>query len=197
MRFASIVFALLVSLVGGLAHAQIYVPEIRVGIAPPPPRQEVMIARPSPRHNWIPGYWAWRGGQHVWLAGHWAIPPQPGMVWEPAHWQQAANGWVFREGHWRWNAAPSATAYYEPEAVAPAPAVDVVTEPPAPIIETRPVAPFGGAVWIPGYWHWNGFHHAWVGGRWSAGRPGFVWEAHRWERGPGGWHMMPGHWRRM
>jgi hypothetical protein len=37
--------------------------------------------------------------------------------------------------------------------------------------EARPDAPPGkgrpGEVWVAGYWHWDGTHHAWVPGRWE------------------------------
>jgi hypothetical protein len=116
------------------------------------------------------------------------------MVWEPARWENRAGAWIFVEGHWRWAAPPQPTAYYEPS-VAPAQPVYAAAEPPAPVAEVQGVPPFGGAVWIPGYWHWHGQHYQWVGGRWSAPRAGWVWEPHHWERGPGGWRMAPGHWR--
>jgi hypothetical protein len=193
MRVLSLLFAVVVSLAATVARAQIYVPEVQVRVAPPPPRTEVRIAAPSPRHTWVAGYWAWRGGQHVWLQGHWALPPHEGMVYEPARWTQRGPNWVFVEGHWRWAQAASPSAYDEP---APPPAaVEVASQPPADIVEVRPATPFGGAVWLPGYWNWNGYHHVWVGGHWSAPRAGWVWEPHRWERGPGGWHMNHGHWR--
>lgn len=169
------------------------VPEVRVNMAPPPMRVEVQSARPSPGHIWIAGHWAWRGGAHVWISGHWAMPPQPGMVWEPARWNNRGGQWGFQEGHWRWAAPPQQTVVYEEQA--PVQEVVVAQAPPAPIVEVRPAAPFGGAVWIPGYWHWNGGNHVWVGGRWSAGRPGMRWEPNHWVRGPGGWRMEHGRWR--
>jgi hypothetical protein len=106
------------------------------------------------------------------------------------------NGqWVFYEGHWRVAAPPQPTVVYEPPPAPPA--VEIESAPPEPIVEVRPAVPFAGAVWIPGYWQWNGVRHLWVGGRWSAPRPGWGWEPHRWERGPGGrWHFVHGGWRR-
>jgi hypothetical protein len=126
------------------------------------------------------------------MGGHWTLPPGAGYGWEPARWEQREGGWHFTEGHWRVPAAPSATVYYDP-----APSVEVVSnlEPPAPLVEVQPAAPFAGAIWMPGYWHWNGNRHMWVGGRWSAPRPGYSWEPHRWIHGPGGWRMEHGHWR--
>jgi len=195
-RFLFLMLALVAA--APMANAQTFsvsVPEVRVNLAPPPPRVEVQTARPSPNHNWIGGHWAWRGNAHVWLPGHWMIAPNQGMVWENARWAQRDGGWVFVEGHWRWPSQPQPQAvYYEP-----APQVEMVATvaPPAPIVEVQPSMPFAGAVWMPGYWHWNGAHHVWVGGRYSAGRVGYTWEPHHWERGPGGhWRMAQGRWRR-
>lgn len=39
--------------------------------------------------------------------------------------------------------------------------------PPAPIVETRPVAPGPGFVWIAGYHRWDGGRYVWVPGRWD------------------------------
>jgi hypothetical protein len=190
---------LLLSLLTVPAFAQVAVqftvPGVRVSAAPPPVRVEVQPARPSPNHLWIAGHWGWRGGRHEWLGGHWAIPPQPGYVWEPARWTQENGQWVFFEGHWRLAAPPQPTVVYEPPPE-PAQPIEVESAPPAPIVEVRPATPFAGAVWLPGYWHWNGNRHVWLAGRWSAPRAGFRWEPAHWE-GHGRWHrFVPGHWVR-
>lgn len=180
---------------GGVARADVVVvPGVRVTVAPPPLRSEIRPAAPSTAHIWIPGHWAWRGGAHVWIGGYWALPPAPGYHWVHARWVNEGGTWVFYEGHWAINQPTSSTYIYEP---APAQEVIVREAPPEPIVEVRPATPFAGAVWIPGYWHWNGYRHVWVGGHWSAPRAGFVWEPHHWVRSPGGWRWAPGHWRRM
>jgi hypothetical protein len=182
-----------------LAHAQVtaevVVPGVRVSVAPPPPRVEVRTVAPSPQHVWIGGHWAWRDSAHVWLPGHWALPPAAGYHWVHARWVNQGGQWVFYEGHWALNQPPQPTYVYDP---GPPPPQEVVVQqaPPPDIVEVRPVAPFGGAVWIPGYWHWNGYRHVWVGGHWSAARVGYVWEPHHWQRSPGGWRWVPGRWRR-
>lgn len=68
--------------------------------------------------------------------------------------------------------------------------------PPAPYVETVPVAPYPGAIWIGGYWNWTGHRHAWVPGRYERPRPGYHWEPRRWDRGPRGWQQHGGGWRR-
>jgi len=178
------------------SQAQVrFVPGVRVTVAPPAYRHEVAPPAPTPRHQWIAGYWGWRGGAHVWLPGHWALPPGGGYVWEPARWENEGRAWVFYDGHWRSAEVAEPAQVYQPP---PPPVDEVVTEaaPPAPIVEVRSAAPFEGALWIPGYWHWSGGRHLWVAGRWTARPAGYVWEEHHWDRRPDGrWVHRPGHWR--
>jgi WXXGXW repeat (2 copies) len=172
-----------------------HVPGVRVTVAPPALKFESPPPAPSRRHMWVPGYWGWAGGKHVWMEGHWAIPPHHGDVWEPARWAQENGAWMFYEGHWRAGDEPDAAVVYQP----PAPPVhEVVVEvaPPTPIVEVKPAPPFGGAVWIPGYWHWAGHRHVWVAGRWSAPAPGHHWEGDQWEKREGKYVHRPGYWER-
>jgi WXXGXW repeat (2 copies) len=194
-RMSLLVVLALTALSPNLASAQFRaVPGVRVMTAPPPPRHELAPPAPSPRHQWIGGYWGSRGGAHVWFAGHWALPPAPGYLWEPARWEEVDGAWTVYDGHWRPMDVPDPVQAYQPP---PPPVEEVVTEvpPPAPIEEVRPPVPFDGAMWIPGFWHFNGARHVWVAGRWSARPAGYHWEQHRWEPRPDGrWAQRPGHW---
>ena len=69
--------------------------------------------------------------------------------------------------------------------------------PPAPIVETRLVAPGPGYVWVAGYHRWDGRVYAWVPGVWlRSPRPRAVWVAGRWvHEGRHGWYFVDGHWR--
>jgi hypothetical protein len=172
-------------------------PGIRVNVGPPAPRYEPVPVAPSPRHQWIAGYWSWHDGRQVWVPGRWSVAPAYGYVWEPARWEQVNGAWVFYDGHWRPAELPDPAQAYQPP---PPPVNEVVVEsaPPPPIEEIRPALPFPGAVWVPGYWHWSeGAHrHVWVGGRWSPRPAGYGWQEHRWERREDGrWAERPGHWR--
>src|ERR1700712_4050337 len=71
------------------AEARTYVD---IGVAPPPPRVEVV---PAPRHGyvWAPGYWDYRGHNHVWVAGRY-IPQRHGYRYETAR-------CVAHENHYR------------------------------------------------------------------------------------------------
>jgi WXXGXW repeat (2 copies) len=176
------------------AQVQVTLPGVRVSIAPPALRYEVTPPAPSPRHQWIPGSWGWRGAAHVWMGGHWALPPAYGYVWEPARWENAGGAWVLYDGHWRPSDQPDRLVPYQPP---PPPVEEVVVAapPPAPIEEVRPPPPFAQAVWVPGYWQWSGVRYVWAAGRWSPRPAGYMWEPHRWERRDDGkWVHRTGHW---
>jgi hypothetical protein len=58
----------------------------------------------------------------------------------------------------------------------------------------RVVAPFPGAVWMPGYWASDGYRSFWVEGRWVAGAP--AWRGPRdYGYGYGNGHGPHGYWR--
>jgi hypothetical protein len=93
---------------------------------------------------------------------------------------------------------PRRVVYAEPVQAAPMYQEDVVVEqaPPAPYVETVPVMPFAGALWIGGYWGWDGGRHHWVPGRWEHARPGYGWRPHAWVNVNGHWHLHAGGWER-
>ncbi len=192
---AVVALSSLLSLLPHPAQAQfLVVPGVRVTIAPPPLRLESAPRPPSPRHQWIAGYWGWRGGAHVWIAGHWALAPAAGYIWEPAWWENVEGAWMFHEGHWRTVDPPEQAQVYQPP---PPPVEEVVVDepPPQPIEEIRPPPPFPAAVWIGGNWHWSGARYVWVAGRWSPRPAAHEWERARWERRHDGkWVHRPGHW---
>lgn len=83
------------------------------------------------------------------------------------------------------------TGYYDGEYIAGASA------PPAPYVETIPVAPFVGAIWIGGFWDWVGGRHVWRPGHYEHPRPGFAYHQPGWHAGPDGrWMLHRGGWER-
>ena len=83
-----------------------------------------------------------------------------------------------------------------PACATPRGRVYVRVAPPAPIIETRAVAPGPGYLWLPGFYRWNGAAYAWAPGRWErAPRARAVWVPGRWVRERRGWYFVEGHWR--
>jgi WXXGXW repeat (2 copies) len=71
--------------------------------------------------------------------------------------------------------------------------IDIGTPPPAPIVETVPVAR-PGYVWTPGFWSWEGRRHVWVRGAWQKERPGYAFVPGKWEQRGNSWHFEPGRW---
>jgi len=68
--------------------------------------------------------------------------------------------------------------------------------PPAPVVETVPVAPGPGYVWQGGYYNWDGAQYVWVPGAYVVGpHPGAFWVPGHWRNGRRGYHWVPGHWR--
>ena len=75
-------------------------PIIDVRIAPPAPRVEVVPARPSPRHVWTHGYWAWNGHAHYWVPGRYMVQ-RPGYAWREQRWEEKSHGhWRSHDGGW-------------------------------------------------------------------------------------------------
>ena len=70
--------------------------------------------------------------------------------------------------------------------------------PPPARVERMGPPPFAHAVWIHGYWLWNGprARYTWYPGRWVAERPGFVWRDGRWAHSGRGWVWKEGYWDR-
>ncbi|MDX1937742.1 MAG: YXWGXW repeat-containing protein [Flavihumibacter sp.] len=74
--------------------------QLVVRVRPHAPALKVRPIAPSPRHIWIDGSWAVRGGVYVWSDGYWATP-RHGHVWVNGHWKHRRGGWVWVPGHWR------------------------------------------------------------------------------------------------
>ena len=68
--------------------------------APPQLQQEVILAQPTTRHIWLPGYWTWQNDRYEWMAGHWELPPASATVWVAPRWEQQGNAYKFTEGYW-------------------------------------------------------------------------------------------------
>ena len=76
------------------------------------------------------------------------------------------------------------------------PRIYVRVGPPAPIVETIPVAPSPRHVWIAGYHRWDGRAYIWVPGRYVLPpRANVVWVPGHWARHTRGYYWIGGHWR--
>lgn len=68
--------------------------------------------------------------------------------------------------------------------------------PPAAYVETIPVTPGTGYVWVGGYYSWAGGRYVWNRGHWTLPPSGFrAWNAGYWHRDHRGHYWVPGHWR--
>jgi len=72
----------------------------------------------------------------------------------------------------------------------------VVTERPAEVYYTRPVAPGAEYVWVGGDWVWIGGRYQWHEGHWDRRRGERHWQDGHWNQGHGGWRWERGHWRK-
>lgn len=67
-------------------------------------------------------------------------------------------------------------------------------EPPPPRVEVVGVAPFMGAIWMPGNWVWRD-RWAWHRGHWAhPPHPRAQWAPGRWHRDNDGWRWRDGRW---
>ena len=79
---------------------------------------------------------------------------------------------------------------------APRGGVFVRIGPPAPVYETRVVAPGPGFVWIAGAYQYEPRGYVWVPGRWERPpRANARWVQARWVHERRGWYVVDGHWR--
>lgn len=110
--------------------------------------------------------------------------------WRPGYWHWIDGTWVWLAGMWR---VPERDIVAEQTTTAPA-------APPAPQAETATVAPVRTAVWLPGFWQWDGAAWVWIAGSWQlAPEARVTWRAPEWRpRGnvhvliPGGWIRIGG-----
>jgi len=110
--------------------------------------------------------------------------------WRPGYWHWIDGTWVWLAGMWR---VPERDIVAELTTTAPA-------APPAQKTETATVAPVRTAVWLPGFWQWDGAAWVWIAGSWQlAPEARVTWRVPEWRpRGnvhvliPGGWIRIGG-----
>ncbi len=68
--------------------------------------------------------------------------------------------------------------------------------PPAPMVETVPVAPSQAVYWQPGHWAWTGTQWTWIAGHYEQ-RPTQVaiWLPGHWEQSANGYFWVEGRWQ--
>ncbi len=115
------------------------------------------------------------------------VPPKLSAhaTWRPGYWHWLDGTWVWLAGMWR---VPDEDIVAEQTTTAPA-------APPPLQAETPPPPPAPSAVWLAGFWQWNGTSWVWIAGSYQLRPAGSVtWRAPEWRpRGsvhilvPGGW----------
>lgn len=116
-------------------------------------------------------------------------PPKPsdGAIWVSGRWVFDGRAWSYwSPGFWR---VPDADVTGKHTTTAP-------KMPPAPKTENKPPLPIPGAVWTPGYWHWQVSVWVWIDGAWRMPPvAGASWKPSEWRVDasgvvrlePGGW----------
>ncbi len=85
------------------------------------------------------------------------------------------------------------SVYVEPPISEPAP-IAIGWAPPPLLVESPPPSPFDGAVWVGGYWVWQG-DWVWAHGHWvSPPRPQYLWVNPYYEHRDGVVIFITGHW---
>ncbi|MBV8307027.1 MAG: hypothetical protein JO274_06070, partial [Gammaproteobacteria bacterium] len=92
------------------------------------------------------------------------------------------------------DAAPAAVSVYvEPPVAQPAP-IAVGWAPPPMLVEVPPPLPYAGAVWVGGYWVWQG-NWVWAHGHWMGPpHPDYVWVHPYYEHRGDAVIFIDGHW---
>ena len=88
---------------------------------------------------------------------------------------------------------PVVSVYVEPPIGQPPP-IAVGWAPPAMLVDTPPPPPFEAAIWVGGYWVWQG-NWVWMHGHWMAPpQPGYGWVHPYYENRDGVVIFVGGHW---
>jgi hypothetical protein len=160
--------------------------ELVAAEAPPPLQRETIVIRerPSARHVWIHGHWAWRG-RWIWVPGHWHLQ-KVGHHFVGGHWEARDGRFHWIAGGWIEEAklTEESPGLLEATMAPPAPQQETI------LIETRPSP---NHVWMHGHWAWHG-HWVWVHGHWHPGRAGNNWIKGHWFARDGRWHWEAGRW---
>jgi len=157
----------------------------RLSTAPPPPIVERPgVEAPSPRAEWIGGYWDWDPGRKdfVWVTGTWRVPP-PGRFWVNGYWKRDDQGWYRVPGFW--SDRKTDRINYRKDG------------PPADHPADEPgEAPGEDTFYVPGQYYPDGDGVVWKPGYWARSQPGWSWVPAQWVHQPEGWIFQEGYWDR-
>jgi hypothetical protein len=149
---------------------------------PPEPIEELPPDQKPPGDNveWIPGYWAWDvdTSDFLWVSGTWRAVP-PGRQWVPGHWSQGADGWQWGAGYWSNNDQQD---------------LDLLPQPPDPIVENPPPPTVADDVFVPGTWVYRDSRYLWRPGFYVTPQAGWMWNPAGYIWTPAGYIFVDGFW---
>jgi hypothetical protein len=132
---------------------------------------------------WVPGWWDYQDGEWVWVDGAWEAVPFENAVWQPGHWgyDDDLNKWYWVDGYWKYGTDPLE--------------VSEIIDIPDPLDEEIIEQTDENAVWVPGWWDWDGSWQ-WVQGAWIVPPDDdAVWVPGHWEQTDwGNWRWVTGYW---
>src|SRR5438270_7126088 len=73
---------------------------LNITFGPPAPRQEIIVAQPSPNAVWVAGYYQYNAltGAYAWVPGHWAYPPAAQQTWVAPRYVRHGNHYDYYAG---------------------------------------------------------------------------------------------------
>ena len=93
-----ILAAMLAASLGSLVTPAYSARDHGVRIAPPPPREEVVVERRG--HVWAPGHWEYKNGKYHWRKGH-LVKARRGYHYAEPTWVERDGRWYREGGAWR------------------------------------------------------------------------------------------------
>jgi hypothetical protein len=72
--------------------------DISLNFGPPTVRYE-RVPAPRAGYVWAPGFWDYRGHNHVWVKGHW-VRARPGFVYYAPEWRHDGSRWHLQREYW-------------------------------------------------------------------------------------------------
>src|SRR5262249_24071588 len=141
--------------------------------APPAPYAESIIVetRPGPDYTWIHGHWAWHG-HWVWEHGHWHVS-RPRHWYVQGRWaarggqRGGGGGGGIKEAEAREERPGLLVASMEPPPAHVETQIVELRPSPSHVWIAGHWAWHGHWVWEHGHWHPGREGHTWVGGRWE------------------------------
>jgi YXWGXW repeat-containing protein len=93
-----VIFAAMLAASLGSVATPAFTAERGIRIAPPPPREEVIVERRG--QVWVPGHWEYKNGKYHWKKGH-LVKARRGYHYAEPRWVERDGRWYREGGVWR------------------------------------------------------------------------------------------------